>query len=1288
MASSDLEKQLANLSPAKKALLERKRRESGAIPVLRRIEHREGIPLSFAQQRFWLIHQLDPKSYLYNVPRVVRLNGKLDRAALEASLNDIIRRHEALRTSFRTESGQPVQVVAPELRIELPISEVVSENGVSALDAALELAVEEYRRPFDLATGPVLRVRLWKLGEDDHLLLIVMHHIVSDGWSGGVLFDEIGKLYAAFAQGQSSGLPELSIQYPDFTVWQREWMDRVLDKQVGHWKEKLAGAPPTLELPTDYERPQSTGVRGHMASSALSAELSQRVIAFAQDQKTTLFPVTLAALQALMYRWTGQSDLVLGTVNANRNTAELEKLIGCFLNFLALRERIDGSEGALPLLERDKKTVLEAFANQDCPFEKIVEAVNPERAANVNPIYNVALLMQNYPAFAFRSEQIEARFLPLDTKVAFLDLRFVVTESAGAIVLECEANAELFERSTADLLLAGFRDALDQMIAEPERKLDDIRIPDALTKQARARAAQRTQTIAVAASFTAEPVKPALSFWMKRLRTPATIKFAPFNQIFQQLLDPASLLSSNKHGCDVILLRIEDLLPAESAGGRDIEQRLAASAAEFVRSLTVAAKKSLVPNVVCICPPSASVRNQSQLAEACDRAQASIVSQLAGMPNVAVVTPPDLLAHYPVAQYDDDYAWRVGKIPYTTAFFTALGTMLARRMFALQSAPYQVIVADCDQTLWTGNAQLGRSAVEVDGPRGLLQDFLIAQGNAVKILCLVGRGQKDSIERVLESNPGMRLGPQDLADIRIDDRPTSVKLKELSEEFGIDLSGFIFVSANPAECAEVRSNCSGATVAQLPAASEQIPHFLKHFWAFDSRAAVAGSTPVRHVQIEPFTEIAENLATIEAIARAVESERTRHGAGGRSEYAPPRNAVEEMLAGIWAQVLRVERPGINDNFFALGGHSLLAVQVVARVRETLNVEMPLRAMFDAPTIGEFAKLVEAARTSSGLAIPVLRAAERKDQIPLSYAQQRLWFIDQLEPGNSLYNISAMYRMWGPLDLDALEKTINEIVRRHESLRTTFRSEDGQPVQVIVPRLRMQIPVSVRGGLSEEDRELEIRSFAREQALQPFDLSMGPLLRFSLLKLAEEEHVLVVILHHIVGDGWSGSLLAREMAALYEAFSQNQPSPLPELTVQYADFAIWQRQWIQGEILDGQIAYWKKQLAGAPPVLELPADRPRPAVQAHHGAIRTHVIARDLVERLKSMSQAEGVTLFMTLLASFQLLLSRYSGQEDIVVGSTVAGRNYSEIEPLIGFFINTLAMRTDLSGEPTFRELL
>ena len=1287
MASSDLEQKIANLSPAKKALLARKRTESSTFPALRRVEHRDGVPLSFAQQRIWLIHELDPQSHLYNVPRLLRLTGKLDKAALEASLNEIIRRHEALRTTFRVDSGDPKQIIALELRIDLPLSDAPFQNNVSPQQAALDLALEEYRRPFDLSRGPLLRARLWRIAEEEHLLLLVMHHIVSDGWSGGVLFGELGALYQAFATGRPSPLPELPVQYADYAVWQRSWLERVLEQQTTYWRDRLAGAPPTLELPTDHPRPSDASYRGRTGSLALPPELAQRVIAFSQAQGVTLFAVMLAALQVLLYRWTGQEDLVVGTVSANRNTAELEQLIGCFINFLALRERLHPSEPVQALLARGKQTILEAYAHQDCPFEKVVEVVNPERASNVNPLYNVALLVQNYPPFAFRGDQIEARFLSLDTQVAFLDIRFIVTETAGSILLESECNADLFDRPTVDCLLAGYRDVLEQVLGHPDRKLDQIRIPEPLAQQAKAAGGNRTQSLTVAATFTAEPLQTPLDFWMKRLGIPAKIQFAPFNQVFQQLLDPTSLLASNRQGLNVILCRVEDLVGSEGFSAGDAKDRLTAAAEEFVKSLRVAAQRGSAPYLVCLCP--SAVRAEIDIANACDHVLNLLASKLKQIAGISVLMPSELFALYPVADYQDDYAWQVGRIPYTPVFFTALATMIARRVSALRSAPHQVIVIDCDQTLWKGDLrETSPSAVEVDRSRRMLQEFMIAQQEAGKVLCLCGKQSNERVSEVFENNPGMRLRSQHITDSRINELPASENLKDLARELGIELNHFIFVSSSPGECAEARANVSGVTVAQLPADTQQIPHFLSHFWPFDDWTTAGQSETKLSTRAERFVEIAMRLSTVDAVGEAIESEKVRHSTG-RAAYAPPRTGMEELLVDVWARLLRVEQPGIRDNFFALGGHSLLAVQVIARIRQILGVEMPLRAMFDAPTIAEFAQRLEAARGTPGeSAIPALTPAPRQGSIPLSFSQQRLWFIDQLEPGNPLYNISAMYRMWGPVNVEALQKAINEIVRRHESLRTTFPSVDGNPVQVIAPELQIPLRLEVRAGLNEAEREAAIQKFARDEALRSFDLSRGPLLRFSLLRLAESEHVLVVILHHIVGDGWSGSLLAGEMAALYEAFSRNRPSPLPELTIQYPDFAIWQRQWMQGSLLDAHLAYWKQHLAGAPPVLELPTDRPRPAVQNHRGSVRTHVVPRELLDRLRTLSQHEGATLFMTLLSAFQLLLSRYSGQEDIVVGSTIAGRNYAEIEPLIGFFVNTLAMRTDLSGDPTFRELL
>ncbi|NLG48893.1 MAG: AMP-binding protein, partial [Chloroflexi bacterium] len=409
-----------------------------------------------------------------------------------------------------------------------------------------------------------------------------------------------------------------------------------------------------------------------------------------------------------------------------------------------------------------------------------------------------------------------------------------------------------------------------------------------------------------------------------------------------------------------------------------------------------------------------------------------------------------------------------------------------------------------------------------------------------------------------------------------------------------------------------------------------------------------------------------------------------------SAYVAPRTPEEEMLAELWSQVLGVERVGVHDNFAELGGHSLLATQLMARVREAFQVEVPLRTLFEAPTVAELAKQVaELRRSHAGLHVPPIRPVARGQQeLPLSFAQQRLWFLDQLEPGNLFYNIPLAVRLKGALDADALRRALNEIVRRHEALRTTFAAVDGRPVQVIAPELSIPLPVEDLRGLTPEKREAEALRLATEDAQTPFDLGGGPLLRARLLQVDDAEHIAVLVLHHIVSDGWSMRLLIRELAALYHAYAAGRPSPLPELPIQYADYAAWQREWLQGDVLETQLDYWRKQLAGAPPLLELPTDHPRPAMQTYHGAIYSFGLSKELAQGLKRTSQKANCTLFMTLLAAFQTLLYRYTGQDDICVGTSIANRNRAETEDLIGFFVNTLVMRADLSDAPNFQTLL
>jgi amino acid adenylation domain-containing protein/non-ribosomal peptide synthase protein (TIGR01720 family) len=408
-----------------------------------------------------------------------------------------------------------------------------------------------------------------------------------------------------------------------------------------------------------------------------------------------------------------------------------------------------------------------------------------------------------------------------------------------------------------------------------------------------------------------------------------------------------------------------------------------------------------------------------------------------------------------------------------------------------------------------------------------------------------------------------------------------------------------------------------------------------------------------------------------------------------SGYTAPSTPTEEMLAGIWAEVLAIEKIGIHSNFFELGGHSLLATCVISQIRKVFQVELPLRCLFEKPTIAKLAKEIEKAiKVGLGVEKTNINRISRLQEFPLSLAQQRLWFLAQLEPDNPFYNMASAIHVQGKLNFMVLQESFNEVVRRHEILRTNFRTVDSRAVAIIASAKSLSLPLLDISEVPSNQREIKVRQLVLAEAQQPFDLNSDMLVRVKLLRLDEQEHIVLLTMHHIVSDGWSMGLLVRELGTIYQALCNEQPLILPNLPIQYVDFAVWQRDHLQGEVLNLQLAYWKQQLGGSLPVLQLPTDNPRPTVQSYKGGTHSFTLSKSLTKALKVLSQQAEATLFMTLLAAFKSLIYRYTQEDDLIVGTAIANRNLPEIENLIGFFVNTLVLRTDMSGNPSFLDLL
>ncbi len=1371
---------------------------------------RSGIlPLSYAQERLWFIEQMAPGGPGYNIPGAVRIRMHVDPDGLRNGLARLVARHESLRTVFPSRDGEPFQLILPAVEVPLVFHDLRQLPESSREQIARRLCVEEAQRGFELSNGPLIRALLLRLKQDESVLLLNLHHIVGDGWSIGILMEDLAAILGA---GEHI-LPELPVQYADFAMWQRRWLKEGsgLAADLDYWKRQLAGMPASIDLPTDFPRPTERRDVGATLRFRLDALLASRLKQFARAREGTLFMALLAALNAVLYRYTGQRDICIGTAVANRRHMATSRLIGMFVNTLPLRTSVDPAATFEKLFDQTRQTCLDAYARQDAPFEKIVEAVAPARSLATTPLFQVMLLVQE----AARNGAAPGTepFL-FETGVSKFDLSLEFTETKDGIDGLIEYSTDMFAPDRMARLSRHYATILDVLLAKPQTQIDDVeflgperdqvlrqfnatdkplapgeRAHDAFVRQALsepARTALRMEDVGISyGELLAQVLKLATD--LKKAgtatgdviglcvdRTPAMVigmlavfmaggVFLPLDpnypaeRLRYMLGDSHARLIVTDGLGEAALEGIAEASPCRisydwraSSGVADIVEALSSFDAEPTPAdaayVIYTSGSTGKPKGVVV--EHRSLVNHNRFAADHYQLDATDVQILVSSlsfdlfleevlsflrAGAALVLAPRERILSPSALEVLAVEFGVTTLNLPTALFHELVTAECRlpsvrrvivggeRLDARKAAKFfdsassRVLYntyGPTETTVISTSARVTREVFEaaetvpIGRPIDNTQIYILdSRRRPVPIgipgeICISGTGLARGYlgradltrERFVRNpfNPGTRMyRTGDLGCWRHDGQIEYLGRTDKQ----VKIRGFRVEPAEiEAALVEHPAVLDAAVVAQEHAEGK----CLVAFWrAADPSAdprpdSEALRTYLRqrlpdYLVPQVCVQLAEWPLTPNGKVDIRQLEQTGIVIDHSREFIAPRNDIEQRLAAIWSQVLNLppESIGVHSDFFELGGHSLLATRLVSRLRTHFDVDLPLRTLFESSTLVRLAEALAGAMRSQ---VPPIRPVAREQALPLSFAQERLWFLQQLEPDSVAYNVPGAVRIRGrTVQAVSLQAALTRLVARHESLRTVFPSENGQPRQQVLPAAEADLRVIDLGDRPPAGREADAVRVCQAEAATPFDLASGPLLRSRLIRLATDEHVLMLHMHHIISDSWSIGVLLGELGRLLA----DPSAALPALPIQYADYAVWQRRWLdEGGVLARQLGYWTTQLAGLPESLELIPDYPRPAERSAAGATRSFRLDADRLGALKAHAEAHGATLYMALLALVKALLYRYTAQEDLCIGSPVANRQYGETEGLVGMFVNTLPLRTRVRGQESFDALL
>ncbi|MFI6865592.1 amino acid adenylation domain-containing protein [Nocardia sp. NPDC050406] len=1386
------------------------------------------IPLSQAQQRLWILNRFAEHAAAYNMPLAVELTGALDTSALRAGLLDVLERHETLRTTFPDSPEGPCQLVHPATEIPLTL------DPIDATDAdVVELATEYAGYGFDLRSQAPIRVALYATGPDKHVFLVVLHHISGDGWSIAPLARDIMTAVAARTAGHAPDWTPLPVQYADFALWQRELLGdesdpaSALSRQLAYWRAALADLPDQLDLPLDRPRPRQRSTDGGRVEFTISAETRRAMAALATERGVSMFMVLHAALASVLARLCNTTDIAIGTPIAGRSDPALEELVGMFVNTLVLRTRVDPAAGFDRMLTEVLDADLDAFANADVPFERLVEVVNPERSAARHPLFQVMLSYDNTPELRIDLPGLSASMLPVSVDIAKFDLQLTVHEPAatsataadledGPLTAEFGYATDVFDHTTVEAIARRFLAVLTAAVADPTVPVGDLPILD-------------TRETAKLVPIMGSPAEPSITLarlltdTAERVPDAVAVRYLGADTTYRELDERSNRLARVliEHGAGpevvvaIALPRTLDCILAVWSVAKTgaayvpidpdypadrIAHMLADSGAML--GLTDPDYRATMPDW-----PGNRGRHRKSYVDWLLLGSQTLTAECARFPDTPVT---DADRHFPLRTAHPAYliytSGSTGKPKAVVVTHAGLASLAHEQMHLFR-------VTDAARTLHFSSPSFDASVLElllgfaagatiVVAPAGMFGGAELARllreervTHAFITPAALGTVPPEDLDDLEAVIVGGEACPEDLVRVWTDPQARNGSGRRMHNMYGpseatvaatatgpmvagqpvpiglpvrgmrlfvLDgrlhpvppgVAGELYLSgpglargylgrlgltaqrfpANPHGRRGERMYRTGDLVVAdgtgqlrfLGRADDQIKirgfrielREIDHVLRAHSGVAFAltvvhddeRGTPrlVSYVTADGDLDTAALLETARGrlpgymvpaavlvldalpVTPSGKLDRKALPAPDFTAVAPsraPETEMEQQVAQVFGTVLGIPVRGADDNFFDVGGNSLLATRLTAALHAEFGVELPVRAIFEAPTVaGVAARLVEAPRTHrAALAVQT----PRPERVPLSLPQQRVWFLNRYSPESSAYNIAFALRISGDLDIAALRAALADVADRHEVLRTVF-PEDGDGAHQVVLDTERCLPVLE--AVDTDDAGLAVA--LHELARRSFDLTSEIPLRISLLRTASQRHVLGIVLHHIAADGWSLGPLTRDLANAYTARRGGAAPVWAPLPVQYADFSLWQRACLgvdsdPDSAAATQLAYWRHALADLPEELPLPYDRPRPAEPTQlAGAVRFEVPAA-LQHRIADIARAHGVSTFMMVRSALAVLLRVVTGGRDIVIGTPVAGRTDTRLDDLVGMFVNTLILRSDVDPDRHFAELL